>query len=144
MRRFVVVVASYLLSSPGLLMMLMLILESIRKPYPKLMEFIIPIVWLTAWAYHLVMSIAWIKGKRLGPVWVVGGTLAGISSFIVWYALSMSMPMSAFMPEAAALATMELMKTQLILVLPCFLLALWLIRFHWREDKSSLPSQVHA
>ena len=144
MRRFVVVVASYLLSSLGLLIMLMLIFESIRKPYPKLMDFIIPIVWLTAWACHLVMSIAWIKGKRLGPVWVIGGTLAGISSFIVWHALSMSMPMPAFMAEAAALATMKLMKTQLILVSPCFLLALWLIRFHWRKDKSSLPSRVHA
>jgi hypothetical protein len=134
MRRLAVVVASYLLSSFGLLIMFKLILEGIHKPHPNLSDIIIPVVWLTAWACHLVMSIAWIIGKHLGPVWVVGGTLAGISSFMVWFAVSASMQVPAVMAKTFASTSMILTVAQLVLVLPCFLLALWLVRFHWRKD----------
>lgn len=63
MLRLILVVASYLLSSLGLLVMLQLIIEGIRQSHLKLLDLLVIIVWLTAWGSHLMMSVAWVKGK---------------------------------------------------------------------------------
>lgn len=136
MLRLILVVASYLLSSLGLLVMLQLIIEGIRQSHLKLLDLLVIIVWLTAWGSHLMMSVAWVKGKRLGRLWATSGTFFGVASFLVWPAYSVSMPTPDFMAEASTWATLKLVILQLLLVFPCFVLAMWLVRFHWQASVS--------
>lgn len=135
MLRLSLVVTSYLLSSVGLLVMLQLIIEGIRQPHKTLLDWQVMIFWLTAWGCHLVMSVAWVKDKRLGRLWAAGGTLVGIASFLVWPAYQVSKPVPYFLVESNW-AAVTLMTAQLILVFPSFLLAIWIIRFHWRAPVS--------
>lgn len=134
MLRLLVVVMSYLLSSLGLLIMFQLIIESIRTPRPAFIDWGPTIVWLAALACHLLMSIAWIIGKRLGRLWVTSGILAGIASFMVWPIIAVAIQVPEFMPVTATVFT--LMAYQLLLFSPCFLLAVWLVRFHWSRSAS--------
>lgn len=142
MFRVILVVTTYLLSSVGLLTMFGLIGEAIRQPRLTALDLFVMIVWPTAWGLHLVMSITWIKGKRLGRLWAIGGTLAGLASFFVWPAFFVSYPAPRLMEETEILTAINLMGIQFLLVSPCFLLAIWLVRFHWRTPASSgCPAQ---
>jgi len=120
-RRVLIVLAAYLLSSVGLLFALISVLGILSSRHPSGMSLLIVVVWATAWICHFVMSMAWIYGKKLGRSWAIVGTVAG------------------------TLSVFPIVST-LLLVLPCFLLAIWLVRFHWDNDSSarteSLPDMT--
>ncbi|MDO4795132.1 MAG: hypothetical protein Q4A28_04215 [Brachymonas sp.] len=128
--RWLLVLLSYLFSFVGLFFTIMFLTEFVSHHNKTFLDCLMAIVWTTAWVCHIVMSAAWIKNKRLGAAWPIAGTLAGVGSFLVWFAIAEKTmgPIREIMdPTAISLA---MMKKQLLMVLPCFLLALWLVHFH--------------
>jgi hypothetical protein len=73
------------------------------------------LMWIIAWAVHIVMSVQWVRNVRLSPVWPLLGIFSSVGSFLVF----------AILPIAIFL--------QLLLVLPGVLLACKLVAFHWAE-----------
>ena len=72
-------------------------------------------MWIAAWVAHIVMSVQWIRNVRMSKLWPAIGVVSGLGSFLVLIIL----PIAMFI--------------QLLLVLPCTLLAFWLIKFHWEK-----------
>ena len=138
--RMIAVLLAYALSAGGLLWMVVLIVEELRKP--KVTN-VITLVWLTAWIVHAVMSVAWVRGIRLSRIWPKVGLTAGIGSFLVWPVLALKGP-SVLGPQIAAASAGMLMAVQAVLVAPCLLLAIWLVRFHWKDVAPTVPSSVEA
>lgn len=134
--RMVAVLIAYVFSSLGLLWMVVLLVEELRRP--KVTNVIV-LVWLAAWFVHVVMSVAWVRGNRLSRIWPKVGLAAGIGSFLVWPALAIKVPLLLGPAIAAASAGM-LMAVQVVLVAPCLVLAIWLVRFHWKEVAPAMPS----
>jgi hypothetical protein len=73
------------------------------------------LMWIIAWAVHIVMSVQWVRNVRLSPVWPLLGIFSSVGSFLVFAIL----PIAIFV--------------QLLLVLPGVLLACKLVAFHWAE-----------
>jgi hypothetical protein len=136
--KMIAVLLAYALSSLGLLWMVVLIIEELRRP--KVTTAIV-LVWLAAWFVHIVMSVAWVQGKRLSRIWPKVGLIAGIGSFLVWPILA-SKGQSPLGPAIAAASAGQLMAVQAVLVAPCLVLAIWLVRFHWKEVAPAATSSV--
>lgn len=122
-KRLLIVLACYALSSVGLLAMSQLIREERNA---------IGYVWIAAWLIHMVMSIFWIRDLRLPRIWPGLGVAFGASSFLAWYLFGKGSSLGD--EYQSTVATVVLM--QALLVLPCLVLALWLVRFHWNSGRS--------
>jgi hypothetical protein len=133
--RTTVAVMAYVLSSVGILLMFQLIGEELRKPRgPSVFIF----VWLIAWLTHAVMTAAWVCDRKLPRAWPVVGTVAGVGSFLVWPFLA-AKDAALFGADAAAASAGMLTAIQAVLVAPCILLAVWLVRFHIKTTKPIPP-----
>lgn len=146
MRRFAIVVGAYMLSSYGLIILFLLLTEGMRKAHPSPMEHAVMAMWIGAWVAHLIMSVAWIRGKRLGkPFSLIAGCL-GVASVLIGPARALYMTRGIFdsVPGLSMSVALNLLKTQIIYVFPCILLALWLLRYHWKAEPMvrSIPSAV--
>lgn len=144
-----VVVACYALSAIGILVSIMVIFASLAHPKPS---GLIALLFLYAWLVHAVMSVGWIRDRKVGRRWVVSGTLAGAISLLVWPAGTASIAMSTIQPmpmktvigmlggtplngiQLLAGTVLETLLIPVLLVLPCLLLAIHLVRFHLRQD----------
>lgn len=120
-RRILVVATCYLLSSYGLLLSLIIVGRSGTKSLPGAL---IGLTILFAWIAHLVMSINWTL-DRPTEKWVpLYGTLAGTLGLLLWPIAEPSIRTFEFL-DIFRSAAMGLLFT-----LPCFLLAIYLVRFH--------------
>lgn len=139
--RMTVAVMAYVLSSVGILLMYQLIVEELRSSKgPNLLVF----VWIAAWLIHVIMTVAWIRDRKLPRVWPVVGTIAGVSSFLVWALLAVKDAVVFGVDDTAvnavnAASAGTLTAIQAALVAPCILLAVWLVRFHCKTTKSICP-----
>lgn len=132
--RMTVAVLAYVLSSVGILLMYQLIVEELRSSKgPNLLVF----VWIAAWLIHVVMTVAWIRDRKLSRVWPVVGTVAGVSSFLVWALLAVKDAVVLGVDDTAVntASAGTLTAIQAALVAPCILLAVWLVRFHCKAAK---------
>jgi regulator of protease activity HflC (stomatin/prohibitin superfamily) len=121
--RISVVAICYLLSSYGILLSLMLIgMSGIKSLSGALVGLLI----LLAWVCHVIMSINWVVDKP-AKTWVpTYGTLAGVLGFILW-PMANSTINNFGITDIFRAAAMGIAFT-----LPCFLLAIYLVRFHLR------------
>lgn len=111
--------------------MFVVALEELRSPKgPNIMIF----VWAAAWVAHAVMSVAWIADFRLHRAWPIVGVLLGIGSFVLLPFTSKSVSFT----NSELTVLLEFLSIQLVLVSPCVLLAVWLVRFQLRAK----PVQV--
>lgn len=124
--RLLVVLASYALSSIGIMLMLVAIAGELSgKGSSKSLV----LIWLAAWLVHAVMSAAWVSNVRLSRLWPVSGVILGTASCLYWYVVDLiSLGPESPLPSATGYLTVM----QLLYVSPCILLALWLVRFHWQ------------
>lgn len=136
MRRLAIVVVAYVLSSFGLFVMLGMLFEGLRKAHPSPMEHLITATWVVAWVVHLAMSVAWIRGKRLGKRFSVFAGGLGVVSVLIWPARGLFLTGDLFgsVPGLTMSVVLNLLVMQLVFVLPCVLLAFWLLRYHWKVE----------
>jgi hypothetical protein len=131
--RISVVAICYLLSSYGILLSLMLIGMSGIK---SLSGAVVGLLILLAWVCHIIMSINWVIDKP-AKKWVAAyGTLAGILGLILW-PLADSTIKNFEVTDIFRAAAMGIAFT-----LPCFLLAIYLVRFHLRAQSGRERSYV--
>ena len=123
--RISVVAICYLLSSYGIFLSLMLIgMSGIKSLSCALVGLLI----LLAWVCHLIMSINWVIDKP-AKKWVLGyGTFAGVLGLLFW-PLAHPTIKNFDITDICRAAAMGVVFT-----LPCFLLAIYLVRFHLREQ----------
>lgn len=136
--RMTVAVMAYVLSSIGILLMCQLIGEELRQPRgPSVLIF----VWLIAWLSHTVMTAAWIRDRKLPRVWPVVGSVAGVCSFLVWAFLA-AKHATVFGADVVVASVVMMTTIQAVLVAPCILLAVWLVRYHIKNTNpiSSVPA----
>jgi len=120
-RRISIVAACYLLSSYGILLSLMLIgMSGITSLSGTLVGLLI----LFAWVCHVIMSINWVIDKPTKKWVPVYGTLAGLMGLMLWPVTDSTI--NHF--EIADIFRATAMG--LTFTLPCFLLAIHLVRFH--------------
>ena len=131
-RRIFVVVVCYLLSSYGLLLSLMLIgMSGIKSLGSTLVGMLI----LFAWVCHIMMSINWVADKPVQRWVPVYGTLAGIIGLMFWPVADSSFK------EFVLIDILRAAVMGLVLTLPCFLLAMHLVRFHLRAQRTAQASE---
>lgn len=119
--RISIVVISYLLSSYGILLSLMLIgMSGIKSLSGTLVGLLI----LLAWVCHLIMSINWVIDKPARKWVPIYGTLAGTLGLMLWPVADSTIKQYEI-ADAFRAAAMGVAFT-----LPCFLLAIYLVRFH--------------
>ena len=127
--RVLIVIAAYLLSGVGGLPLMIMGAITILFNEPFGVVKIYPFIWLFAWVAHIRMSIAWIRNRPISRRWPYWGTVAGI--------VSLATPLLAVLgdhPEPLAhYIGSALISTAVVSVylLPCILLAIHLVRFHW-------------
>lgn len=122
LRRALVTLACYLLSAYGLLGSLVVVATSGTKALPGVL---VGLIVLLAWVCHVLMSLRWVLDAPAPPWMPVLGTLAACLGLLLW---PLAAPGSgdvawADLPSAAAMG--------MVFTLPCVLLALHLVRFHW-------------
>lgn len=124
-RRISVIAICYLLSYYGIFLSLMLIgMPGIKSLSSALVGMLI----LLAWGCHVIMSINWVIDKP-AQKWVPAyGTLAGTLALILW-PLADSTIKNFGITDIFRAAAMGIVFT-----LPCFLLAIHLVRFHLRAQ----------
>ncbi len=92
---------------------------------------------LFAWVCHIMMSINWVADKPVQR-WVPAyGTLAGIMGLILW-------PMAMADSSVKEFVLIDILRAAvmgLVLTLPCFLLAMHLVRFHLRAQRTAQASE---
>lgn len=125
--RMFIAITAYVLSSVGILMMCQLIKEELGDPKPS---DVFIFVWLIAWFVHAVMTVAWVRDRKLPRLWPVSGTLAGLGSFMLWPLLAVESGSFALDAAVTVQTVGTLVTIQFVLVSPCILLAVWLVRFH--------------
>lgn len=123
--RVIIAVLAYAFSSLGFLFMFQIIIEELRNPNKSSL---IILFWLSAWVIHLTMTIAWVKNRKLKPIFPISGTILGLIS-ILWPLLySLIDPILGY--DIAIQTGFQFLLVQATLVLPCILLAIWLVKFH--------------
>ena len=132
-RRIAAVVVCYLLSSYGILLSLMLVgMSGIRSLGGTLVGMLI----LFAWVCHVMMSINWVIDKPVEGWVPVYGTLAGVVGLMLWPVADSTVK------EFAITDILRAAAMGLALTLPCFLLAIYLVRFHLRAKSGRANSYV--
>ena len=132
-RRISAVVVCYLLSSYGILLSFMLVgMSGIRSLGGTLVGMLI----LLAWVCHVMMSINWVIDKPVKRWVPVYGTLAGVMGLMLWPVADSTVK------EFAITDILRAAAMGLALTLPCFLLAIYLVRFHLRAKSGRANSYV--
>lgn len=129
-RRILVVVICYLLSSYGILASLVLVGTSGVR---SLSGALVGLVILLAWVCHLTMSVKWVidqPSRKWVPVY---GTAAGSLGLMLWPLAQPAIRHFAI-PDVFHAAAMGV-----VLVFPCFLLAIHLVRFHLQRRSLRSP-----
>jgi hypothetical protein len=125
--RIAIVAGAFSLSFPGILICIALLSEfdldeRFQWPFYTM---------LGAWFCLVVMSVRWIKNVRMNRVWLIAGTILGTLSLMMWpivrYQMNKESSLDPPLPDSSGV----LMLAEFILVFPCFVLACWLVRFHW-------------
>lgn len=130
-RRIFAVAICYLLSSYGLLLSLMLAgMSGIRSLGGTLVGILI----LFAWVCHVMMSMNWVVDKPVKRWVPVYGTLAGVIGLMFWPVADSTVK------EFAITDILRAVAMGLALTLPCFLLAIHLVRFHLRAQSDPANS----
>lgn len=140
-RRALVVIAAYLLSAVGGLPFMIMGAITILFNEPFGVVKIYPFICLFAWVAHVRMSIAWVRDRPISRRWPHWGTAAGV--------VSLATPLLAVLgnhpgPLAHHIES-ALISTGIVsmFLLPCILLAVHLIRFHWQATEAdSLPQST--
>lgn len=124
------VILCYWLSSLGFLSTIYGATKALWKT--DFTEIVFGVIWAYAWLCHAVMCWAWIANWRLAKFWPLSGTVFGVTSFLL-------LPIE----DAIKNRNMEfifiiknvsmILLLEFLLVLPCFLLALYLAFFHLRN-----------
>mgnify|MGYP003528328341 FL=1 len=131
-RRISAVVVCYLLSSYGILLSFMLVgMSGIRSLGGTLVGMLI----LLAWVCHVMMSINWVIDKPVKRWVPVYGTLAGVMGLMLWPVADSTVK------EFAITDILRAAAMGLALTLPCFLLAIHLVRFHLRAQRTAQASE---
>lgn len=126
--RVAVVVACYLLSSYGILFSLMPIGMFGDKSLSGTIGFLLTIF---AWVCHLIMSINWVVDRKAEKWVLFFGTLAGAFGLLFW-------PFSGIIDKNFETGRFFFAVTMRVgFVLPCFLLAIFLVWFHIKTDTSN-------
>ena len=120
--RFAIVCFCYLLSAYG-------IAQAFVYASSLSHSLALVIVWGVAWSFHLAMSFAWVFNRKLHTFWPICGTFFGILGLLV-----------APLKSASPVAALPFVAYEIAVVLPCFILALHLVRFHLRNAPSSVSS----
>jgi hypothetical protein len=123
--RVAVVVACYLLSSYGILFSLMPVGMFGDKSLSGAIGFLLTIF---AWVCHFIMSINWVLDRRSKKWILVCGTAAGTLGLLFWpftETIAINFEMGRFFFAVAM---------RIGFVLPCFLLAIFLVWFHIKAD----------
>jgi hypothetical protein len=123
--KVIIAVLAYVFSSLGFLFMLQMIIEELRNPN-KLS--LIALLWLSAWTIHLTMTIAWVKNRKLKSIFPISGTILGLVSLLWPLLYSLINPIFGY--SIAIQTGFQFLLVQATLVLPCILLAIWLVKFH--------------
>ena len=132
-RRISAVVVCYLLSSYGILLSFMLVgMSGIRSLGGTLVGMLI----LLAWVCHVMMSINRVIDKPVEGWVPVYGTLAGVVGLMLWPVADSTVK------EFAITDILRAAAMGLALTLPCFLLAIYLVRFHLRAKSGRANSYV--
>ena len=132
-RRISAVVVCYLLSSYGILLSFMLVgMSGIRSLGGTLVGMLI----LLAWVCHVMMSINWVIDKPVKRWVPVYGTLAGVMGLMLWPVADSTVK------EFAITDILRAAAMGLALTLPCFLLAIHLVRFNLRAQSGRTNSYV--
>jgi len=116
-KRLFIVLLCYLLSSYGILVSILGV-EKFRK-INSILD-LLELSWVAAWVFHLVMSVSWIKDKRLGKNVAIVGSMLGVISLILSSLFAFSYPVGS----------VSFVLFYLLSVLPCFLLAIYLVMYH--------------
>lgn len=131
-RRALVVIAAYLLSFVGGFPFMAMGAYAILFNDPWGIVKLIPFIWLFAWVAHAKMSIAWVKDQPLSRRWPLWGTVAGVVSLLS--------PLVGAVGETSELVGHRIEAGLIagalvgMFLLPCILLAIYLVRFHWHAD----------
>jgi len=135
-RRLSLVIAAYLLSSLGVVAMIILVgsgeIAGSRVRIPLLACL------TTAWGVHLVMSFAWVFGRRLHRAWPTIGTYAAVLAIIIVPASALIDPGSHGLFTIATLGALAI--GALIPVAPCVFLGVHLVRYH---SQSPVLASIH-
>jgi hypothetical protein len=127
--RLLAVFLAYLFSSFGLLLMVHMATVELTRP-TLTSAAILPLVWGLAWAFHIAMSIGWIVNRRLPRVVPIAGTLIGILGLLVGPFRGLFTFTQFFGQDVATMTVLRLLSYEVLLILPCLLLAVVLVRFH--------------
>ena len=122
MNRLFVVLACYLLSGVGIFFSIAGAMDGLKKI--DLLDNFIAITWIAAWIMHATLSFNWIIDNRLGKKYSIAGTALGLISII-----------PPFNPELFRSHLYFLYPIYILtFVLPCFLLAIKLVLYHYGHE----------
>ena len=134
-RAFVVFIC-YVLSSYGIFFSPFVVFGTFNNPVGLS---IVVLLWVYAWACHMFMSFSWISNRRVRRVWPVTGTVAGVIMFLLpSFGGLIKAQIFTFSNVFYALAF------EVIFVLPCLLLAIFLVHFHLKQGQPSLSQPSAA
>lgn len=128
-RRALIVIAAYLTSFAGGFPLMAMGAYALLFNEPLGVAKLTPLIWLFAWIAHAKMSIAWVRNRAVPRRWPLWGTAAGVLSLASPLLLVVNdPPASAHRLEAALISSAVVAA----FLLPCILLAIYLVRFHWQ------------
>ncbi len=139
-RRALIVVAAYRISFVGGFPLMAMGAYSLLFNEPLGVAKLAPLIWLFAWIAHANMSIAWVRNRAVPRRWPLWGTAAGVLSLASPLLLVVNdPPVSAHRLEAALTSSAVVAA----FLLPCILLAIYLVRFHWQAAGVATLPDAH-
>lgn len=133
-RRSLIVALAYCLSGYGLLFTWILISE-LRTNTGLIKWF--SLVPAFAWLAHMVMSLAWIRDRKLSIFWPVSGTIAGIITVLV---MLFGSPCSKLFASCFGYL-MTAFISVFVSVMSCVILGVYLVRFHFNSVQKVVTEQ---
>ncbi len=134
--RAFVVLTCYVLSSYGIFFSPFVVFGTLDNPVGLS---IAVLLWVYAWACHMFMSFSWISNRRVGTVWPVTGTVAGVIMFLLPSFGGFSK--AQFAAEFSFSSVFYALAIEVIFVLPCLLLAIFLVHFHIKQGQPPFITQ---
>ena len=139
--RALIVYVCYALSSVGILSSFFISVEGLKNASAT--DLIAAIFVVYAWVAHAVMSFAWVCDCKVSRAWVVSGTLVGSVcvlylpvGILITSPIVKSFNVDLFGVVAGLPDLLWLLLFPVVMVLPCLLLAIYLVRFHWSRMAS--------
>jgi hypothetical protein len=124
-----VVLASWALSGLGIFWALS---GAILLPMIGRWWVLVPLAWIAAAIAHHRLALAWIDGRKLGTSVSLAAGMIGVLGLV---AFPIALTFKDRVPEASELFT--LIGIQLLLVLPAFLLSVYLNWFHAQPSEAA-------